>query len=106
MAHAMLGHRGVLKGRMRYSMITTQIEAKLRTFLETTGKERAPSMQTVRNWEKADPGYPEWAMRRGLFSKEDLLPWAREYLNEEAQLSQVLEKPYSQLKQPPVARNQ
>jgi hypothetical protein len=60
----------------------------------------------VQNWEEDQPNYPEWAMRTGLISKEELLPWAREYLNEEAQLSQSSRRALDQHKKLPTAMKQ
>jgi hypothetical protein len=105
-AHAMLGHRSVRKRQMPYSTVTAQIEAKLRASLAKTSKERAPSIRMVQNWEEDWPDYPEWAMRVGLINKEELLPWAREYLNEEAQLSQSLGTTFDQRKKVPIAGKQ
>jgi hypothetical protein len=90
-ANAMLGHRAARKGWMSYRDVEAQIEAKLLGGSVKTDRWKAPSQQTVRNWEKEHPDYPEWAVHIGLISETDLLPWAREQLKFQAPMSQLLQ---------------
>ena len=81
MAHALLGRRAMQAKKINYPTVKAQIETKLRPELEANGKEFAPTLRTVRNWGKAHPDYPEWALKNGLIQEADLLPWALDYLN-------------------------
>jgi hypothetical protein len=90
-ANAMLGHRAVRKRQVSYRDVEAQIEAKLVRGSVKADRWKAPSQQTVRNWEKEHPDYPEWAVLVGLISETDLLPWAREHLKPQAPMSQSLQ---------------
>ena len=80
MAHAILGRGAMRANRINFPAVSAQIESKLRPDLEATHKDRGPTLQTVRKWEKTHPDYAEWAIKTGLIEEAQLLDWAREQL--------------------------
>ncbi len=75
--HGILGRRAMRTRRMTQADVQGQM-AKLSRHLR--GKS-PPSAQAIRDWETANPNYPEWAVRNGLVTKDQLLPWALEMLS-------------------------
>ena len=87
---AILGRRSADKGLLPYSSVQAQIETHFRSRLKATYEYKAPTRQTALRWEKSHPDYPEWALRNGLISRSNLLPWAAEQLRSDAAMSQSL----------------
>lgn len=88
-ANSILGRRAGRKGQMPWSSVIAQIETQLKGKLATTGRKRGPTRQTVRAWERKDPGYPEKALETGVIGRSDLLPWAPKYLGSKAKMGQA-----------------
>ena len=88
-ANSILGRRAGRKGQMPWASVVAQIETQLVGKLATTGRERGPSRQMARNWERKDPGYPERALQAGVIGRSDLLPWAAKHLDGNAKMGQA-----------------
>ncbi len=87
-AHCLLGRRACREGLMSYQTVKAQIESNLSPYLEKTNRQGTPSLEMIRRWEKQWPDYPEWALRNGMVTESDLLPWGKGQVNRNIHMSQ------------------
>lgn len=62
-------------------MTQADVQGQISTMIPNLKRKDPPSAQTIRDWETADPYYPEWAVRHEIVPKDQLLSWALEELS-------------------------
>ena len=89
-----LGYREMKNGKFRFEDLRGRLETTLRRQL---GTKNAPSLETIRRWQKDQPDYPEFAVRNGLIDRAHLPSWARNRLvatGDQAYMRQPLSNPH------------